>query len=135
MTVRISDEQAKALGIDHLIPKRVARDAGKNAKGQNKTEARYDERLAHSKRVGWIRDYWFESIKFRLGDRCWYTPDFMIEMLDRSKIIHEVKGTHIREDSWVKLKVAAEHAPFLFYLAQWTGKGWEITWIGGRGMA
>ena len=135
MALKLSDEQAKALGIEAHIPPKVTRASNLNELGQNKLEARYDDRLAFSKREGLIREYWFEVVKFRLGDRCWYTPDFLIELPDRSKIVHECKGTFIREDSWIKLKVAAEHAPFPFYLAQWTGRGWEVTRIGGRGTA
>jgi hypothetical protein len=135
MALRISDEQAKALGIERHIPKRAKRATTKNDKGQNKTEARYDDRLEFSRREGLIRGYWFETIKIRIGDHCWYTPDFLIELPDRSKVIHEVKSTYIREDSWIKLKAAAEHSPFPYFLARWTGRGWEITRIGGRGMA
>lgn len=126
MTVRVSDEQARAMGIGHLIPKGVAR-----PRGPNKTEARYAMRLDRLKDVGAIRGYWLEAVKFRLADKCWFCPDYLIELPDRSKILHEVKGGFVREDAWVKLKVAADLMPFPFFLAQWVGGDWEITRIGG----
>lgn len=133
MGLKLSNDQAKALGIEGYIPPRVARSSVKNELGQNKTEARFDRRLADIKARGVIHAYWFESVKFRLANRCWYTPDFLVQYPSGSCILYEVKGTFVREDSWVKLKVAAETMPFPFFLAQWKGKEWEITRIEGRG--
>lgn len=128
MALRLSDDQAKALGIAEHIPKRVKRTITDEF-GRNKTEARYARRLDDMKHAGAIREHWFERVKFRLANRCWFTPDFLIEYRDGSKAFHEVKGGFIREDGWIKLKVAADAMPFPFYLAQWSGKEWEITVI------
>ena len=86
-----------------------------NAKGQNKTEARFDailEGLKHERR---IEHYAFESVRLRLAGRTTYTPDFLV-VADRI-IFVEVKG-HMRDDAAVKLKVAAELHPWAaFYVA------------------
>lgn len=74
----------------------------------------------------------FGSIKLRLADRTWYTPDFVVWMANGADCIFEVKGSwkapH-QEDSRVKLKVAAELYPqFQFFAAvpnKETG-GWDI---------
>src|SRR6202012_3886890 len=80
-----------------------------NAKGQNKTEAMYDSRkLAIGKANGLIKDYAFETMKFRLAKRTWFTPDFPVLLLDYTLALVEVKGGYIREDAMIKLKVAAE---------------------------
>ena len=42
----------------------------------NKTEAAYAELLAARAHVGEILEFKFESLKLRLADRTWYTPDF-----------------------------------------------------------
>lgn len=132
MALRLNDEQAKALGIAEHIPKRVSR-ADVDPDGMNKTERRFARYLDDLKFSGDIRGYWFESVKFRLANRCWYTPDFLVQFRDGSFILHEVKGTYVREDSWIKLKVAADSMPFPFFLAQWTDKEWVISRVGGRG--
>ena len=133
MALKISDDEAKRLGIDDLIPKRASRATNLDERGMNKTEAKYARRLDDRIRECAIRRYWFESVKFRLADRCWYTPDFLVEWADGHLSVHETKGAFIREDGWIKLKVAAEHIPLPFFLAQWIGGEWEITRIKGRG--
>lgn len=101
--------------------------------GMNKTEARFktehiDVRYLPDRRC----DY--ASHKFRLADRTWYTPDFVVWLDGGATVAHayEVKGSwkapH-QEDSRVKLKVAAELYPqFTFFAAvpnRDTG-GWDI---------
>lgn len=96
--------------------------------GMNKTEARFA--------VEWLAErsdtFHFESIKLRLADRTWYTPDFVVWHGVGEVHVYEVKGSwkspH-QEDSRVKLKVAAELYPqFQFFAAvpnKETG-GWDI---------
>ena len=45
----------------------------------NKTELAYSNYLELLKRVGEVIDYKFESIKFRLADKTFYTPDFLVK--------------------------------------------------------
>lgn len=98
--------------------------------GMNKTEARFRAELLAVDGV-WVVLY--ASIKLRLADRTWYTPDFAVLRIGSPRVeFYEVKGSwkapH-QEDSRVKLKVAAEAYPqFQFFAAvpnKATG-GWHI---------
>ena len=76
----------------------------------NKTEAAYAERLVLLQRAGEIRSFRFEAIKFRLADRTFYTPDFMVVTADEIQF-HEIKGYLPEDDANVKIKVVAEMYP------------------------
>lgn len=76
----------------------------------NKTEAAYAARLALLQRAGEIQSFRFEPIKFRLADRTFYTPDFMVVIGDEIQF-HEVKGGYVEDDAAVKFKAAAEMYP------------------------
>lgn len=98
--------------------------------GMNKTEARFRAEVLAVDGV-WVVLY--ASIKLRLADRTWYTPDFAVLRIGSPRVeFYEVKGSwkapH-QEDSRVKLKVAAEAYPqFQFFAAvpnRDTG-GWDI---------
>jgi hypothetical protein len=73
----------------------------------NKLEARYAAYLELRRRNNLIAGFWYETIKFRLADRTWYTPDFLVQRHDGSLEIHETKG-FLRDDANVKLKVTAD---------------------------
>lgn len=88
----------------------------------NKTEAAYAEQLAARVHVGEILEFKFESLKLRLADRTWYTPDFSIVLPDGAREIHEVKG-HWTDDARVKIKVAAELYPYYRFIAVRRVKG------------
>jgi hypothetical protein len=76
----------------------------------NKTEAAYAERLAFLRAGGEIRSWRFEPIKFRLADKTFYTPDFMVVTEDEIQF-HEIKGWRPEDDANVKIKVVAEMYP------------------------
>ncbi|MCA8130176.1 DUF1064 domain-containing protein [Burkholderia multivorans] len=88
----------------------------------NKTEAAYAEQLAARAHVGEILEFKFESLKLRLADRTWYTPDFAVVLSDGAREIHEVKG-HWTDDARVKIKVAAELYPYFCFIAVRCVKG------------
>ncbi|MCI3970818.1 MULTISPECIES: hypothetical protein [Burkholderia] len=88
----------------------------------NKTEAAYAELLTARVHVGEILEFKFESLKLRLADRTWYTPDFAIVLPDGTREIHEVKG-HWTDDARVKIKVAAELYPYYRFSAVRRVKG------------
>ena len=84
------------------------------APGQmNKTEARYSAHLEMLRTANEIAWYKYEAIKFRLADKTFYTPDFVVMLPDGVIEIHEVKG-YWEDDARVKIKVAAETFPFQF---------------------
>lgn len=88
----------------------------------NKTEAAYAELLAARVHLGDVLEFKFESIKLRLADRTWYTPDFALVLAGGAREIHEVKG-HWTEDARVKIKVAAELYPHYQFIAVRRVKG------------
>jgi len=74
------------------------------------------EFLGHLRGFGW-KIILCQSVKLRLGNGVWYTPDFITsgDGDDYPLVVWEVKGEHVWEDSIVKLKVAAGQYPF----AEW----------------
>jgi hypothetical protein len=92
----------------------------------NKTEAAYEAILKAKALSGEIKHYAYESLKLRLADKTFYTPDFVVLNNHDQLEIHEVKGGFITDDSMVKLKVAAEMHPFRFFLARKENKNWHV---------
>lgn len=95
----------------------------------NRTEAAYSavlERKLHAGEIEWFK---FEAIKFRLADKTFYTPDFIVMQSDGTIEAHEVKG-HWEDDARVKIKVAAETFPIRFVAvkpkAKKDGGGWSV---------
>ena len=89
----------------------------------NKLEERYAQHLELRKRAGEIVDYRYERLKFKLAEKTFYTPDFMVTFQDRIEI-HETKGFW-EEDARIKIKMAAELFPeFLFVGVYWKNKSW-----------
>ena len=130
-----SEEQAKQILGDKYPEPRKQQPKSKNKKKPkpkpshtpgklNKTEQEFADRLNNLSEI----QYWqFESLTFKLGHRCTYTPDFVAVTQDEIRI-YEVKGGFIREDAIVKFKAAADKFPqFRWILAQkkrgqWTEK-------------
>lgn len=103
----------------------------------NRTEAAYAELLEARRLAGEIEAYDFEKQKFRLANKTWYTPDFIVQMPDGMIEIHEVKAmttkgkVRIEDDANVKLKVIAEQfSQYPFYVAaqrpKCLGGGFEL---------
>lgn len=97
----------------------------------NKTESKYADYLKQLQQKGEICWWKFESVKLRLADNCFYTPDFFVLLNDGSIEVHEVKGAKIifQDDAKVKVKVAAETYPFIFkvvYPNKQKESGWEV---------
>lgn len=104
----------------------------------NKLESEYAQELENQKRCGLIQWWAFEPMKLRLAGNTYYSPDFgvMAKVIDASSgsnwlelEFHEVKGFW-RDDARVKIKVAAEHFPFVFRAIkkkkQRDGGGWDV---------
>jgi hypothetical protein len=108
--------------------KKVPRDKPKRQ--MNRTEASYADILTRLQMTKHISAYRYESIKLRLAENTTYTPDFEVVRTDGSIEFHEVKGGFTREDSWIKLKVAAELYPeFKFYLCKYQKKIWTVSQV------
>lgn len=110
--------------LKHLPPgmKIVAKGA-KRKVGMNRWESRYAEQLESRKHVGEVAGYWFEAVKFKLADKTFYTPDFLVMLASGEMECHEVKGFW-REDARVKIKVAAGMYPFRFVAVRLVKKEW-----------
>lgn len=99
---------------------------GRLKKGEmNKTEERYAGVLDVRKMAGEVLEHWFEALKLRIGDNCFYEPDFLVLMATGELEIHEVKGGWITEDGLVRFKAAQTNYPFRFRLMQWKGGEWR----------
>jgi hypothetical protein len=87
----------------------------------NATEARYAQELEALKLRGEIRSWAFESLRFRLAEKTFYTPDFLVERMDGGLEIHEVKGVWY-DDARAKIKIAAQMFPMFAFVAVKAGK-------------
>lgn len=90
-----------------MIRKACVRQGKRPVGSMNKLEAKYAEFLESERLAGLILGWRYESEKFRLADRTWYLPDFMVILPNGMVEFHEVKGFW-RDDARVKIKVAAE---------------------------
>lgn len=99
---------------------------GRLKSGQmNGTERAYEQTLNLRVKSGEVLWYKFEGIRFVLGKRCTYTPDFAVMLPDGTMEIHEVKGFW-RDDARVKIKIAAELFPFRFIAITKKKGKWEV---------
>ena len=90
----------------------------------NALEARYGLYLEGLRRSGEVLWYKYEAIKFRLADKTFYTPDFLLVTKDGTFEAHETKGFWT-DDARVKIKVVAEMYPIRFVTVKLTKNGWE----------
>jgi hypothetical protein len=105
-------------GIEPLVAAPLPKAKGRIAKPRGMTgiEASWEAQLLIEKAAGEILWYKYEGITLKLADDTRYTPDFAVMEKDNSLGFHEVKGPYRREDSFVKLKVAASIFPFAFFM-------------------
>lgn len=83
----------------------------------NKSEAKYAaEVLEIERRAGLIQCWMYESIKLRLADNTFYTPDFFVVDSEGYCWFVEFKGFW-RDDARAKLKIAAEQYPMFKFVA------------------
>lgn len=93
----------------NFTPARACHKAGE----MNRYESDYSALLETRKQNGEITAYFFERYKLKLGNNCYYTPDFMVVRADGVLEFHEVKG-YWEEDARVKIKAAADMYPHIF---------------------
>lgn len=82
--------------------------------------------LDRKKREGFVREYWFEEVRLKIGHRCWYLIDFIVLTTDWALEGHETKGNHIYEDSVIKFKAAADKYQWINF------QMWQYDKNGGR---
>jgi hypothetical protein len=93
----------------------------------NGTERAYALLLEARRRAGQVREYHFAAIALTLAHDCRYTPDFLVVLADDTVELHETKGSHMRDDALVKLKVCARLYPFPLRLARLVKGSWTVT--------
>jgi len=131
MPLRLTTAQARALGI------RPSARADRPADGMNRLERGFrDAVLAPALARGQLLAYWREPLKFRLGGRCWFCPDFAAIEPDGRLVLVEVKGGWFRDDAKVKTKVAAATYPHFGWLLVFReGRhGWQTRRVDGQGI-
>lgn len=106
-----------------------------------KTESRYAEVLEGMKLRGEIQEWAFEVERLVIAKNTQWTPDFRVIMADGTIVFVEVKPSGYKnipnqDKNTVKLKVAAELHPYIFWRAvertQKTGGGFAVEVIEGR---
>jgi hypothetical protein len=92
----------------------------------NKTEKRYLQ-LLRSQGHQWVG---VQNITVKLADDCRFTPDFTHLTQEGELVLTDTKGGFTREDSTIKVKVAARSFPFFkFVVAKWIDGVWQINEI------
>jgi hypothetical protein len=105
----------------------------------NKLETKYFQWCLQLKEEGFIREFWFQPNKWRLADLTYYTPDFLVILLDGSEHYVDTKQTRkdknrkseefpdgvefpFREDdASVKMKwVSEKYWPYDWWMAYWS---------------
>ncbi|MFH1731957.1 MAG: DUF1064 domain-containing protein [Planctomycetota bacterium] len=97
-------EQQRALLKRARKPVRARGLVAGPAERMNRLEAAYAEHLLSRMIDGDVADFEFAALKFRLANRSWYTPDFLVTRPDGTLELHEVKG-HMQDDAAVKLRL------------------------------
>ena len=99
---------------------------GDAPKYRSKLEARYAGYIEALKFAGEIRTIRYEAVRLEIAPNTTILPDFYVERPDRSCELHEVKG-FMREDAWIKLKVAARQWPHYRWFLITRVKGQWVT--------
>lgn len=103
--------------------KRFGRGVRRKPGEMNGLERQYAEHLEMRKQIGHVLWYAFDALKFRLAEKTFYTPDFLVMMADEALEVHEVKGFW-EDDARVKIKVAADKFPMKFLAVRKEKKEW-----------
>jgi len=91
----------------------------------NKLESKYADHLALRLAAKEIQWFAYEPWKFRLADRTFFTPDFIVLTNEGFIEAHEVKGFW-EDDARVKIKVANELHPVKFVAVRLVKKEWQF---------
>jgi hypothetical protein len=116
----------RGANIPTNIPAAQAAPATRRRGSMNKLERAYALHLTARVFSHEIVHWMFEGVRFRLANRAWYCPDFILWMPDGSMEAHETKG-FMREAAAVRLKVAAEAFPHVRFVLVKAHEG-QFTW-------
>jgi hypothetical protein len=111
--------------LEQNRPDFVARVTPRPQRGvMNRTETAYAGLLEARRLAGDVLWYEFEGMTLRLARRTHYRPDFPV-LTPTGLQFHEVKG-FMRDDAWLKLKMAARAFPFQFIVVRRTKGEWSF---------
>lgn len=97
----------------------------------NSLERNYSQQLELRKAAGEVLWWGYEVLTWKLAPDTRYTPDFLVLMANTQLECHETKGGFTREDSWIKLKLAASLFPVTFRLVKFSkAAGWTFEEVG-----
>ena len=92
---------------------------------RSKWEDEYAQVLKLKKAAGEIVSWSYESVRLRVAESNWYTPDFLVITEDELQF-HEVKGFQ-REAGMLRLRTAAyQHRAFRFFLVTKKAGQWLV---------
>jgi hypothetical protein len=77
----------------------------------NRLEESYSRHLDLRKAAGEVAEWWFEGLAFRIGERCFWHPDFLVQLADGTLELHDTKG-FVQDDATVKARAVAGKYPF-----------------------
>ena len=103
--------------------------------GMNRTEKKFSEYLELRRQVGEVAWWSFEGMSFKIGERCYYTPDFPVMLANCELQIFDVKGTqskqtkageiyetdYTEDDARVKIAACSTMYPLPFFIAYLDG--------------
>ena len=92
----------------------------------NRTEARFAAYLDLRVKAGEIQSWWFEAITIRIGVKCFWKPDFLVQGIDNSLTLYDTKGTRskkhgggtaplAKDDAVVKARAISDKFPIPVY--------------------
>lgn len=96
--------------------------------GMNGLERSYAARLRMLMLAGEVEDYWFECVNLRIGHKCHYRPDFLVQLPSGEMQIHETKG-FMMDDALVKIKAVAAKYPFRLIVVRYVRGEWTFEHI------
>jgi hypothetical protein len=127
-------------GVNPAFPLVPAKAKGRKKPGiKSKLEAEYEQFLEGEKRAGRILEYQYEAWAFKIANKTWYHPDFIVLTAAYFLEVHEVKA-HWRmfqnDMGRVKIKAAARLNWWVTFKVAMKrkkkdGGGWKIEEIPG----
>jgi hypothetical protein len=121
---------SKAIASASTVPQQPAK-ATKyglgRSKSMNKTERAFLDILEARRRKGDFQTVDREALKFKIGERCYFSPDFIAVAMDGTVTAFEVKGGFIVDEGGIiKFKAAREKYPWCrFELWQFKSGTWS----------
>lgn len=113
----------RSTSTKYEILARGARPDGKMNKHEEYFEREY---LIPKRSAGEVIEWHYEKFRWKIGENCFYKPDFFAVMADLSINIYEVKG-YWTEKARVKTRAAADAMPWFRWIACYRKAGvWQF---------